>query len=52
MSVSSADACRIARDTVEERYTPGHPDRGDMLAAFMRHGLDKDQAECEVMLQM
>ena len=43
---------RIARDMVEERYTPGHPDRGDMLAAFMRHGLDKDQAECKVMLQM
>ena len=42
----------IARATVDERFTPDHPDRGDMLAAFIRHGLDKDQAECEVMLQM
>ncbi|KAJ6133778.1 hypothetical protein N7523_000100 [Penicillium sp. IBT 18751x] len=42
----------IARATVDERFTPGHPDRGDMLAAFIRHGLDKDQAECEVMLQI
>lgn len=50
--VSMLTLGRIARDTVDERYTPGHRDRGDMLAAFMRHGLDKDQAECEVMLQM
>ena len=42
----------VARRVVNERYAPGAKVKDDMLGSFIRHGLNRDEAENEAILQL
>ena len=42
----------VARRVVNERYAPGAKAKDDMLGSFLRHGLSRDEAEHEALLQL
>jgi hypothetical protein len=42
----------IARDLAAERFGPNKKVRRDMLGSFIRHGLTKEEAQSEALLQM
>ncbi|KAH8662539.1 cytochrome P450 [Xylariales sp. PMI_506] len=42
----------IAKDVVEKRYNPTAKHQRDMLGSFMAHGLTKEEAESETLLQI
>ena len=42
----------ITKEVVGERFGPDAKDHRDMLGSFIRHGLTRDEAESETILQM
>ena len=42
----------ITKEVVNQRFSPDAKDQRDMLGSFIRHGLTRDEAESETILQM
>jgi hypothetical protein len=42
----------ITKDVVRQRFGPDAKDQRDMLGSFIRHGLTREEAESETILQM
>jgi hypothetical protein len=42
----------ITKEVVGRRFGPDAKDQRDMLGSFIRHGLTRDEAESETILQM
>lgn len=49
---ADAFAYRITKEVVGQRFGPDAKDQRDMLGSFIRHGLTRDEAESETILQM
>ncbi len=49
---ADAFAYRITKEVVGQRFGPDAKDQRDMLGSFIRHGLTRDEAESETLLQM
>jgi hypothetical protein len=43
---------RAAEDTIEERSQPGAEQRRDMMATFLKHGITKEEATSEALVQV
>jgi hypothetical protein len=50
--IADAFAYSITKEVVGERFGPDAKDHRDMLGSFIRHGLTRDEAESETILQM
>ncbi|TVY80948.1 Cytochrome P450 monooxygenase [Lachnellula suecica] len=42
----------VAKEVVDRRYTPGAKPQGDMLGSFLAHGLTREEAHSETILQV
>jgi hypothetical protein len=49
---ADAFAYSITKEVVGKRFGPDAKDQRDMLGSFIRHGLTRDEAESETILQM
>lgn len=45
-------ACRLAKEVAVERFGPNAKPQRDMLGSFIAHGLTREEAESEIILQM
>ena len=52
VQIADAFAYRITKEVVDQRFSPDAEDQRDMLGSFIRHGLTRDEAESETLLQM
>jgi len=52
VQIADAFAYRITKEVVGQRFGPDAKDQRDMLGSFIRHGLTRDEAESETLLQM
>jgi hypothetical protein len=52
VQIADAFTCRITKEVVGQRFGPDAKDQRDMLGSFIRHGLTRDEAESETILQM
>lgn len=50
--IADAFAYSITKEVVGQRFSPDATDQRDMLGSFIRHGLTRDEAESETILQM
>ena len=52
VQIADAFGCSITKEVVAQRFGPDAKDQRDMLGSFIRHGLTRDEAESETILQM
>jgi len=52
VEIADVFAYSITQKVVGERFSPDAKDQRDMLGSFIRHGLTRDEAESETILQM
>jgi hypothetical protein len=50
--IADAFTYSITKEVVGKRFSPDANDQRDMLGSFIRHGLTRDEAESETILQM
>lgn len=43
---------RAAEDTIDERTQPGAEPRRDMMGTFLKHGVTKEEATSEALVQV
>lgn len=52
VQIADAFTYRFTKEVVDQRFGPDAKDQRDMLGSFIRHGLTRDEAESETLLQM